>query len=81
MLTLMLNLRFKCLKLMSFFIGITITKNINKKSSFPMLLKSYNHFHQLFKAKSFFISKNDEDSNLNIFEMVFNISEPTKELY
>jgi hypothetical protein len=46
-----------------------------------MLLKSYNHLHPLFEAKSFFVYKSDEDNNLNIFEMVVNISEPTKELY
>jgi hypothetical protein len=66
---------------MSFFVGITITKKFDKKSSFPMLLKSYNHLHPLFEAKSFFVYKSDEDSSLNIFEMVVNISEPTKELY
>jgi hypothetical protein len=74
MFALMLSLRFKCLKLMSFFIGITITKKIDKKSPFPMFLKSYNHLHPLFEAKSFFVYKSDEDNNLNIFGMVINIS-------
>jgi hypothetical protein len=37
---------------------------------FFMLLKSYHHLHPLPKAKSYFVYKNDEDNNLDIFEMV-----------
>jgi hypothetical protein len=45
-----------------------------------MLLKSYCHLHPLFEVESFFVHKIDEGSNLDIFEMVANISELTKEL-
>jgi hypothetical protein len=36
--------------------------------------------HALFEVESFFVHKINEDSSLDIFEMVANISELTKEL-
>jgi hypothetical protein len=45
-----------------------------------MLLKCYHHLHPLLKTKSYFVNKFDEDSNLDIFEMVEGISELAKEL-
>ncbi len=45
-----------------------------------MLLKCYHHLHPLLKTKSSFVNKFDEDSNLDIFEMVEGISELAKEL-
>jgi hypothetical protein len=44
-----------------------------------MLLKFYQHLHPLFKAKSSFNYKIDEDSSLDILKMVANNSELTKE--
>jgi hypothetical protein len=45
-----------------------------------MLLKSYHRLHPLFKVESSFVHKIYEDISLNIFEMVVNTSELTKEL-
>ncbi len=73
-LVLMLDSIFKSLRLMFSSIGhehgVTITLKIDRKSLFFMLLKSYHHLHPLPKAKSYFVYKNDEDNNLDIFEIV-----------
>jgi len=45
-----------------------------------MLLKSYRYLHPLFEVESFFVHKINEDSSLDIFKMVANTSELTKEL-
>ncbi len=57
MLALTLHPRFKRLKLMSSFIGrehgVTTTEKYDRKSFFPMLLKSYHHLHPLSKVESY----------------------------
>jgi hypothetical protein len=46
-----------------------------------MLLRSYHHLHPLFKIESSFVNKFDENNSLvNIFEMVVGTNEPAKEL-
>lgn len=83
MLALMLDIRFNVLRLIYSFIGrehgVAIVGTI-KKHLFPMLLKSYRYLHPLFEVESFFVHKINEDSSLDIFEMVANTSELTKEL-
>ncbi len=59
---------------------MSIAKKYNRKSLFPMLLKSYHHLHPLFKVESPFVHSIDEDNNFNIFEMIANMSDLTKEL-
>jgi uncharacterized protein (DUF4213/DUF364 family) len=82
MLALMLDPRFKSLRLISFFIGcehgVVIVEKDGKKSLFPMLLKFYCHLHSLSRAKSSLVSKIDEDMNLDVFEMVVGINELVK---
>ncbi len=74
MFVLMLDSIFKSLRLMFSSIdhehGVTITLKNDRKCLFFMLLKSYHHLHPLLKAKSYFVYKNDENKNLDIFEMV-----------
>ncbi len=47
---------------------------------FPMLLKSYHHLHPLSKGEILFPNINEEDCNLDNFEMMMDISELAKEL-
>ncbi len=78
MIALMLDLRFKSLKLNFFFIKVAITKERDKKSLFPMFLKFYYHLHPLSKVESSIAYKIDEVPY--ILEMVFDTSELRKEL-
>jgi len=84
MLAFMLDPRLKVLRVISSFIGhkhrVSIAKRYNKKSLFPMLLKSYHHLHPLFEVERPFVHRIDEVNNFNIFEMVVNTSDLTKEL-
>ncbi len=83
MLTLMLDPRFKSLRLISFLIGcehgVVMVEKHGKKSLFPMLLKFYHHLHPLFVGESSFACKIDEDMNFEIFEMVVSTSKLVKE--
>jgi len=60
MLTLMLDSKFNNLILISYFIGhehgMAIVEKYDKKFLFLMFLKSYHHFYQLHKIKSFFVN-------------------------
>jgi hypothetical protein len=84
MLALMLDLRFKSLKLTSSFIGheygVVIVEEHDKKSIFLMFLKSYHHLRFLYRIESSFVHKIDEGNSLNIFEMAANILKITKEV-
>jgi hypothetical protein len=68
---LMLDPRFKSLKLIFSFIGceheVAITEKYDRKSLFLMLLKIHHHLHPLFEAKNFLIYIIDVDRNLDIF--------------
>ncbi len=44
------------------------------------MLKSYHHLHLLYMVENSFVHKIYEGNSFNIFEMVANISEITKEL-
>ncbi len=59
---------------------MSIAKKYNRKSLFPMFLKSYHHLHPLFEVQSPFVHRIDEVNNFNIFEMVVNTNDLTKEL-
>jgi hypothetical protein len=59
---------------------VSIAKKYNRKSLFPMLLKSYHHLHPLFEVQNPFVHRIDEVNNFNIFEMVTNTIDLTKEL-
>jgi hypothetical protein len=84
MFALVLDPRFKSLKLTLSFIGheygVVIVEEHDKKSMFLMFLKSYHHLRLLYKIESSFVHKIDEGNSLNIFEMVANILKITKEL-
>jgi len=85
MLSLMLDPRFKTLRIMSSFIGCeqvkAIVEEYDKKSLFLMLLKCYYHLHLLVEfARDVVDQRVKEDMNLDIFEMAANTSEPTTKL-
>jgi hypothetical protein len=75
----MLDTRFKRLKLISCFIGcehkVTIVKEYDRKSLFPMLLKFYHHLYPLFEVESSLVHKIDENKGLDIFEIVTDTNE------
>jgi hypothetical protein len=79
MIALKLDPRFKSLKLnFSFIKVLAIIKKRDRKSLFPMLLKSYYHLHPFSKVESSIAYKIDEVPY--ILEMVFDTNELTKEL-
>jgi two-component SAPR family response regulator len=47
---------------------------------FQCFLKSYHHLHSLLQGEDSFPNRNEEDYNLNIFEMVINSNKPLKKL-
>jgi len=61
--------------------GKAIVKECDKKALFPMFHRCRNHLHPLAKFKSGVVDQNvEEDNNFDIFEMTFNICEPTMKL-
>jgi hypothetical protein len=82
MLALMLDLKFKSLRLISYFIGceleVAIVIKYDKKLLFLMFLKFL--FASIPETKSSFVITYDEDNNLNNFEMVVCISELAEKL-
>jgi hypothetical protein len=76
----LLDPRFKSLKLIYSFIGcehrVAITKKYDRKSWFLMLLKSYHDLHPLLHANVPLFTKL---MKIAIFEMVVNTSELAKE--
>lgn len=84
LLALMLDFKFKSLKLISSFIGrelgVAIVIKYDKRLLFLLFLKFYHHLHPLHETKSSFAIIYDEDGNLGLFEMVVGISELAKEL-
>jgi hypothetical protein len=81
MLSLMLDLRFKILRLIGHKQGKEIVEKYDKKSSFPMLLKCYYHLHPMIESKGGVVDERvEKDMSLDIFEMTTNTSEPTTEL-
>jgi hypothetical protein len=74
MLSLILDLRFKNLCLVSSFIGceqqVTIVEEHNERSLYPMLLKSYHHLHPMVGFENEFVEQIvNADYNLDIFEL------------
>jgi hypothetical protein len=74
MLALMLDLRFKSLCLVFFFIGhdqgVTIVEKYDRMSLYPMVMKHYYHLHPLIEFDNDFVDqKMDDDSSLDIFQM------------
>lgn len=81
----MLNPRIKSLCLMFSLIGheqgVINVEGHERRSLFLMFQKCDHHLHPLAKSKSDFVDwgKNDWDYNLDIFEMIANTIEPSKE--
>jgi hypothetical protein len=73
MLSLMLDPRFKSLRLVSFLIGrqqiVSIVEEYDQQSLFPMLLKCYHILHTMAKFEHVANMQIDEESSLDIFEM------------
>jgi len=60
---------------------VAIATKFDRKSLFSiLLLKSHHHLHSLSKIESSFVNKSNENISLDIFEMVTNTNELTKEL-
>jgi len=84
MLSLKLDPRFNCLRLISSFIGreqvVSIVEDYDQRSLFPMLLRCYHILHLMAKFEPMADRQIDEESSLDIFEMFARINEPTKEV-
>jgi len=85
MLSLMLDLRFKNLCLVSSYVGkeqgVSIVEEYDRKALYPMLVKSYNHLHLIGDVVFNFTKQDaDKDCGLNIFQMTNNNAETTKEI-
>ncbi len=83
MLSLVLDPRFKTLRLISSFIawkeGVSIVDECDRKKLYPMLLKCYHHLHPMTKSIGCVDQTCDEDFNLDIFQQTASTSEPSKE--
>jgi hypothetical protein len=84
MLSLMLDLRFKNLCLVSSYVGkkqgVSIVEEYDRKALYPMV-KSYNHLHLIADVVSSFTKQDvDKDCGLNIFQMTNNNAENAKEI-
>ncbi len=81
---LMLNLKFKSLHLISFFVsregGVSIMDEHDRKALYPMLLKCYHHLDPMTKSIGCVDQTCDENFSLNIFQQIASTSEPSKEL-
>jgi hypothetical protein len=85
MLSLMLDPKLKTFHLLSSLISCerskVIVEKCDKKSLFPMLFKCYYHLHSLVGSERGVVHQRiEKDKNLDIFEMIPNISEPTTKL-
>ncbi len=84
MLSLMLDFKFKSLKLVSFVIGqehgVSIVEEYDKQTLFPMLLKCYHILYVMAKFGFVTNMQIDAKSSFDIFEMFTRTNEPTKEL-
>jgi len=85
MISLMLDLRYKNLHVVSSFVGreqnVVLVEKYDRKSLYPMLVKCHEHLHPLVRLKKNSTDHNifDEDYNLDIFENIASTSEPTEE--
>jgi hypothetical protein len=74
MISLMLDLRYKNLCIISSFVGkeqgVVLVEEFDRKSLYPMLVKCHEHLHPLVRSKTNSIDENifDHDCNLHIFE-------------
>jgi hypothetical protein len=84
MLSLMLDLKFKSLRLISSFVGqeegVNIVHEYDKRTLYPMFLKCYYHLHLMTKFVGCVDQTSDENSSLDIFQQIVWTSEPSKEL-
>jgi len=82
--SLMLDPRFKSLRLISFLIGqeqvVSIMEEYDQQSLFLMLLRCYHILHPMAKFGPMANMQIDEESNLDIFEMSTWTNEPTKDV-
>jgi hypothetical protein len=83
MLFFMLNPIFKSLCLVFFFVGrkegVSIVDAYDKIILYFMLLKCYHRLHLVTESVECVDQTSDEDFNLNIFQHIVSISEPSKE--
>ncbi len=83
MFALMLDLRYKNLRIVSTFVGnelgVDIVEEYDKKAFSPMLLKTHQFLHPLATFESMVERASDENFNLDIFQMSLETSEPSKE--
>ncbi len=81
----LLDPKFKSFCLVSSYVGkkqgVYIVKQYDKRALYPMLVKSYNHLH-LVEDVVFGFSNQDayQDCGLNIFQMINNNIETSKEI-
>jgi hypothetical protein len=85
MLSLMLDLKFKNLHIISSFIGreegVVIIEEYDKKYSYPMFLKCYHQLHQMAKTKVGFTWQTIIQDYNYIFEQIVNTCEFVKNLF
>jgi hypothetical protein len=84
MLSLMLDPRFKSLRLVSSFVGreegVNIVNEYDRRTLYPMFLKCYHHLHLMTKFIGCVDQTSDENSSFDIFQHIVLTSEPSKEL-
>jgi hypothetical protein len=81
----MLDLMFKNLHFVSSYVGknqgVFIVEWYDRRTLYPMLIKSYNHLHLVGDVDSTFTNQDvDKDYGLNIFQMTSNNIEIVKEI-
>jgi hypothetical protein len=84
MISLMLDLRYKNLRVVSSFVGreqnVVLVEKYDRKSLYLMLVKCHEHLHPLVRSEKNSTNHNifDEDYNLDIFENIASASEPNE---
>jgi hypothetical protein len=72
MLALLLNFRFKSLRLVFSFVGqekgVNIVDEYDSRTLYPMLLKCYRHLHLMIESIGCVDQTSDEDFSLDIFQ-------------
>jgi hypothetical protein len=80
----MLNPKYKNLRIVSTFVGkelrIAIAKAYDKKTFFPMVLKTHQFLQPLASSEYVVERTSDEDFNLGILEMTLETNGPSKKL-
>jgi hypothetical protein len=86
MISLMLDPRFKSLRIISSFVGrvqgVVLVKEYDRKTLYPMLVKCHEHLHPLVRLNRICANQEifEQDYNLDIFEQIASTNEPVEEL-